>query len=154
MTGRIDARLAELGITLPQAPAAQANYVPYVTTGKLVFVAGQIPLFDGGMMEGKLGADTDIEAGKQAARTCALNVVAQVRAACDGDLDRVVRLVKVGGFVQGTSDFVDAAQVINGASDLFVEIFGDAGRHARFAVTVACLPANAAVELDAVVEIA
>ncbi len=124
-----------------------------MVSGNLVFVAGQIPLRDGNMIIGKLGADADIDAGREAARLCALNILAQVRAACGGDLDRVRRIVKLGGFVNATPDFTDAPQVINGASDLIVEICGDAGRHARFAVVVASLPRGVAVEIDAVVEI-
>ncbi len=153
MTGRIDARLKQLGIVLPDAPAPQANYVPFVVTGDLVFVSGQIPLLDGALITGKLGADSNIETGRKAARACALNIVAQLRNACDGDLDRVVRIVKLGGFVNGTADFDDAPQVINGASDVIVEIFGDAGRHARFAVVTASLPKGVVVEIDAVAEI-
>ncbi len=153
MAGEIEERLAALGITLPDAPTPMANYVPYVVSGNLVFVAGQIPLRDGDMITGKLGADADIDTGREAARVCALNILAQVRAACGGDLDRVRRIVKLGGFVNATPDFTDAPQVINGASDLIVEIFGDAGKHARFAVAVASLPRGVAVEIDAVVEI-
>ncbi len=153
MAERIDARLKELGIILPDAPVPQANYVPFTITGNLVFVAGQIPLIDGGMITGKLGADSDIETGQNAARACALNIIAQLRNACDGDLDRVVRIVKLGGFVNGTADFNDAPRVINGASDMIVDIFGDAGRHARFAVVTASLPRGVAVEIDAVAEI-
>ncbi len=154
MAGKIDARLAALGITLPDAPTPAANYVPYVVSGNLVFVAGQIPLRDGAMIIGKLGADADIDTGREAARVCALNILAQLRAACGGDLDRIRRIVKLGGFVNATPDFTDAPEVINGASDLIVEIFGDAGKHARFAVAVASLPRGVAVEIDAVVEIA
>ncbi len=153
MAGRIEARLAELGIELPPALAPQANYVPWAVTGKQVFVVGQVPKIGDELIAGKLGADADIETGRKAARWCALNVIAQLREACGGDLDRVARIVKIGGFVNGTPDFADAPQVMNGASDLFVEIFGDAGRHARFAVAVACLPLNSAVEIDAVAEI-
>ncbi len=153
MAGEIDARLAALGITLPDAAAPAANYVPYVVSGNLVFVSGQIPLRDGNMIIGKLGADADIDTGREAARVCAINILAQVRAACGGNLDRVRRIVKLGGFVNATPDFTDAPEVINGASDLIVEIFGDAGRHARFAVVVASLPRGVAVEIDAVVEI-
>jgi enamine deaminase RidA (YjgF/YER057c/UK114 family) len=153
MAGRIDARLKELGITLPDAPAPAANYIPYVVTGKLVFVSGQISNAGGKVIAGKLGRDLDIPAGQQAARACALNLLAQLRAACGGDLDRVTRVIKLGGFVNGTEDFPNPPQVMNGASDLLVEIFDDAGRHARFAIAVACLPSNAAVEVDGVFEI-
>jgi enamine deaminase RidA (YjgF/YER057c/UK114 family) len=153
MAGKIDARLKELGITLPDALAPAANYVPYTVSGNLVFVSGQVPKIGDEMITGKLGADADTETGLKAARYCALNVIAQVRAACDGDLDRVTRCLKVGGFVNGTADFTDAPKIINGASDVFVDVFGDAGRHARFAVAAACLPFNVTVEVDAVFEI-
>lgn len=154
MAGRIETRLKELGITLPEAPRPAANYIPYVVTGNLVFVSGQISNAGGKVIAGKLGRDIDIAGGQEAARACALNLLAQLKAACGGDLDRVQRVVKLGGFVNGTDDFPNAPQVMNGASDLLVEIFGDAGRHARFAVAVACLPSNAAVEVDGVFEIA
>ncbi len=153
MAGRIEARLEELGITLPVASIPQANYVPYVVTGNLVFIAGQIPILDGEIITGKLGDDADIATGQQAARLCALNLITQLRAACGGDLDRVRQVVKMGAFVNATPDFTDPPQVVNGASDLIVDIFGDAGRHARFAVAVACLPRGSAVEIDGVFEI-
>ena len=152
MAGRIDSRLAELGIAVPAALPPQANYVPYTIAGKLVFVAGQVAKIGDELIAGKLGADADIETGRKAARWCALNLIAQAREACGGDLDRVRRWLKLGGFVQGTPDFTDAPAVMNGASDLLVEVFGDAGRHARFAVAVTCLPLNTAVEVDAVFE--
>jgi len=153
MAGKIDARLKELGITLPDAPAPAANYVPYTISGNLVFVSGQVSKIGDEMITGKLGDDADTETGLKAARYCALNVIAQVRAACGGDLDRVTSCLKVGGFVNGTADFTDAPKIINGASDVFVDVFGDAGRHARFAVAAACLPFNVTVEVDAVFEI-
>lgn len=153
MAGKIDARLQELGITLPEALAPQANYVPYTVSGNLVFVSGQVPKIGDEMITGKLGADTDAETGQKAARYCALNIIAQVKEACGGDLDRVTRCLKLGGFVNGTADFTDAPKIINGASDVLVDIFGDAGRHARFAVAAACLPFNVAVEIDAIFEI-
>ncbi len=153
MAGKIDARLKELGITLPDVLAPAANYVPYTISGNLVFVSGQVPRIGDEMITGKLGDDADTETGLKAARYCALNVIAQVKAACGGDLDRVTRCLKVGGFVNGTQDFTDAPKIINGASDVFVDVFGDAGRHARFAVAAACLPFNVAVEVDAVFEI-
>jgi len=153
MASRIEARLEELGITLPVASIPQANYVPYVVTGNLVFIAGQIPILDGEIITGKLGDDADIATGQQAARLCALNLITQLRAACGGDLDRVRQVVKMGAFVNATPDFTDPPQVVNGASDLIVDIFGDAGRHARFAVAVACLPRGSAVEIDGVFEI-
>jgi enamine deaminase RidA (YjgF/YER057c/UK114 family) len=154
MAGKIDARLQELGITLPDAPMPQANYVPFVRSGNLIFVAGQIPL-DGGKPQfiGKLGREFKVEDGQKAARMCALNVIAQVRAAV-GDLDKVKRCVRVGGFVNGTPEFTDQAPVINGASDVIVQIFGDAGKHARAAVGVASLPRGVATEVEAVFEVA
>jgi enamine deaminase RidA (YjgF/YER057c/UK114 family) len=153
MPGKIDRRLAELRIALPPAPAPAANYVPFVVVGNLVFVAGQLP-FEGGKIKyaGKLGAGVAIEDGRNAARLCALNILAQVKAAC-GDLDRVARCVRLTGFVNSAPDFVDQPRVVNGASDLLAEVLGDAGRHARVAVGVAALPFNAAVEVDAIVEI-
>ena len=156
MPGTIDARLAELGITLPAAPAPAANYVPYVVTGNLVFVSGQIPMEDGQLQfVGRLGVDDlELDDGYAAARLCGLNLVAQARAACDGDLDRVKRVVKLGGFVACTREFIDHPKVVNGASDLMVEVFGDAGRHARFAVGARTLPLGVAVEVDGVFEIA
>jgi enamine deaminase RidA (YjgF/YER057c/UK114 family) len=152
--GAIDAKLKQLGLTLPDAPPPAANYVPYVVTGKLVFVAGQVSRGPAGFITGKLGRDLDVGRGQEAARVCALNILAQVKAACGGDLERVVRCVKVGGFVNCTDAFEQQPQVINGCSDLFVEVLGDKGRHARFAVGANMLPFNAAVEIDAVFEIA
>jgi enamine deaminase RidA (YjgF/YER057c/UK114 family) len=153
MTGKIDAQLAELGISLPEAPTPAANYVPYVITGNLVYVSGQVSVMNGELIAGKLGDDVDIETGQKAARNCALNLLAQLKAACGGDLDRVRRVVKLGGFVNATPDFTGPPQIINGASDVLVDIFGDVGRHARFAVAVASLPSGAAVEIDGVFEI-
>lgn len=154
MSGTIDARLAELGITLPEAAAPAANYVPYVVTGNLVHVAGQVTLKDGKLeFVGKVGRDFGVDEGYQAARLCGLNLIAQAKAACGGDLDRVVRVVKLGGFVNGTTDFTDQPKVVNGASDLMVEVFGDAGRHARFAVGAPALPFDVAVEVDGIFEI-
>jgi enamine deaminase RidA (YjgF/YER057c/UK114 family) len=152
--GAIDAKLKQLGLALPEAPPPAANYVPYVVTGKLVFVAGQVSRGPAGFITGKLGRDLDVGRGQEAARVCALNILAQVKAACGGDLERVVRCVKVGGFVNCTDAFEQQPQVINGCSDLFVEVLGDKGRHARFAVGANMLPFNAAVEIDAVFEIA
>jgi enamine deaminase RidA (YjgF/YER057c/UK114 family) len=155
MSGMIDARLEELGIELPQPSAAAANYVPYVVSGNQVFVSGQVPVGPNGLeFQGKVGRDVTAEDAQAAARLCAINIVAQVKAACDGDLDKVVRVVKLGGFVNGSPDFDQHPAVINGASDLLVEIFGDKGRHARFAVGAGNLPFNVAVEIDAIVEIA
>ena len=153
MTGRIESRIAELGITLPQATAPVANYVPWVRTGSQVFVSGQVSNGPDGFIKGKLGAEMSIEEGAAAARACALSLVAQLKAACDGDLDRLVRVVKLVGFVNSTADFTDQPKVINGASDLMVEVFGDAGRHARSAVSAASLPLGVAVEIEAIFEV-
>jgi len=153
MAGKIDARLAELGITLTEPRAPRANYIPFVVTGNLVFVSGQVSMADDGLIAGKLGADVDLATGQRAARACALNLIAQLKVACGGDLDRVKQVVKLGGFVNATPDFTEPPQVINGASDLLVEIFGEAGRHARFAVATASLPSGAAVEIDGIFEI-
>ena len=154
MSGEIDARLAELGIEVPEAAAPVANYVGYVVSGNLVFVSGQVTLKDGEFMhQGKLGDSISVEEGQAAARLCAINIIAQLKAACGGDLDRVQRIVKLGGFVNSTPDFTDQPKVINGASDLMVEVFGDKGRHARAAVSAGSLPLGVAVEVDAVAEI-
>ena len=155
MAGRIDARLTELGIALPEAAAPVANYVPWVVSGNLVFTAGQITLLNGEVRyAGIIGKDLSIEDGTQAARLCGLNLLAQLRLACNGDLDRLRRVVKLGGFVRCTPDFTDQPRVLNGASDLMVEVFGDAGRHGRFAVGASSLPLGAAVEIDGIFEIA
>ena len=155
MAGVIDQRLAELGIELPTAAAPAANYVPFVVSGKYVFVAGQIPVESGNIMyRGRLGDGMTVDDGYQAARLCALNIIAQVREACGGNLDRVVRCVKLGGFVTSTPDFTDQPKVLNGASDLMIEVFDEKGRHARFAVGAPALPLGVAVEVDAVFEIA
>ncbi len=154
MGGRIADRIAALGLSLPEAPAPAANYVPWVQSGSLVFVSGQISQDAGGLIKGKLGADMDVAAGAAAARACALALIAQLRAACAGDLDRVVRVVKLTGFVNSTAEFTDQPKVVNGCSDLLVEIFGDAGRHARSAVSAASLPLGVAVEIEGIFEIA
>lgn len=154
MGGRIEARLAELGITLPDAPAPAANYVPHVTTGTLVFISGQISRDASGLIQGRLGETLDVAQGAAAARSCALALLAQLRAACGGDLDRVRRVVKLTGFVACTPDFTDQPKVVNGASDLFVEVFGEAGRHARSAVGAPSLPLGVAVEVEGIFEIA
>jgi enamine deaminase RidA (YjgF/YER057c/UK114 family) len=147
---RIEARLAELGVTLPAAPAPAANYVPWVRTGDLVHVSGQISNGPDGWIKGRLGADMDIPAGAAAARSCAISLLAQVKAACDGDLDRLVRVVKLTAFVNSTPDFGDQPKVVNGASDFLVEVLGDAGRHARSAVGAANLPFGVAVEIEGI----
>ena len=155
MPGKIDARLNELSITLPAPPAPVASYVPYVVTGNMVFISGQVTMAaDGLKYVGKVGADISLEDGKAAARLCAINVIAQVKAACGGDLDRVTRCVKVGVFVNATADFTQHPEVANGASDLFQEVFGDAGKHARAAVGAGSLPRGVAAEVEAVFEIA
>lgn len=154
MAGKIEARLTELRIALPKAAAPVANYVPYVITGSLVFISGQGPMGPNGPeFKGKVGRDLDVEEGKKAARLTALNVIAQLKEAVGGDLDRVKRCVKLLGFVNSTADFIQQPAVINGASDLMVEIFGDAGRHARSAVSAPSLPVDIAVEVEAIFEI-
>ncbi len=154
MAGKIDARLKQLGITLPDAPAPAANYVPAVRSGNLLFVSGQLPM-EGGKAQfvGKLGREFQTADGQKAARLCALNIVAQLRAALGGDLDRVKRVVRVAGFVNAVPDFVEQPQVVNGASDVLGEIFGEAGKHARAAVGVSSLPRGVAVEVEAVAEV-
>ncbi|MCO8143907.1 RidA family protein [Rhodovulum tesquicola] len=153
MSGRYEARLAELGVTLPEAPAPAANYVPYVVSGDLVFVSGQISMADGVFITGKLGADMDVPAGAAAARSCAISLLSQLKAACGGDLDRLVRVVKLTGFVNSTPDFGDQPKVINGASDFLVEALGEAGRHSRSAVSAASLPFGVAVEIEGIFQI-
>lgn len=154
MSGKIEARLTELGVELPAATAPLANYVPFAVTGSLVFIAGQISMWNGERRHvGKLGAGIGIEEGRDAARLCALNILTHLRSACGGDLDRVRRCVQLRGFVNCTPEFTDMPQIVNGASDLMVEIFGDAGRHARAAVGVNSLPGGVAVEVEAVFEI-
>ncbi|MBW6527214.1 RidA family protein [Sphingomonas sp. RHCKR7] len=153
MTDRIDRALAELGLTLPQAAAPVAAYVPVVAAGGLLHVSGQLPFKDGAVVTGRLGDDVSLEQGQDAAQRCALMLVAQLRAHL-GTLEQVTRIVKLGVFVNSTADFTDQPKVANGASELMVKLFGDAGRHARSAVGVAALPLGAAVEVDAIVEVA
>ena len=151
---KVEERLKAIGIELPQPVAPVANYVPFVRSGNLVTISGQISIAPDGGVKGTVGVDVDLETAQKAARLCGINLLAQMKAACDGDLDRVVRVVKLGGFVQAGPDFIDIPKVINGCSDLMVEALGDAGRHARSAVGVYKLPLGFAVEVDAVVEIA
>ena len=148
-----NARLTELGISLPEPAKAVANYVPYVRAGNLVHISGQLSNDASGGVKGTVGQDVTPEQAQAAARLCGINLLAQISAAVDGDLDRVVRVVKLGGFVQAAGDFTAIPAVINGCSDLMVEVFGDAGRHARSAVGVYRLPLGFAVEVDAVVEV-
>ncbi|MEL6684125.1 MAG: RidA family protein [Pseudomonadota bacterium] len=149
----IETKLAELGVTLPDAPAPAANYVPYIIAGDMVYVSGQISANAEGMITGKLGADMDAETGAAAAKTCAISLLAQLKAACDGNIDRLVRVVKLVGFVNSTADFGDQPKVINGASDFMVAALGDKGRHARSAVSAASLPFGVAVEIEAIFQI-
>jgi enamine deaminase RidA (YjgF/YER057c/UK114 family) len=155
VTGAIEQRLAALGLELPQPAAPAANYLPYTISGKLVLVSGQLPIRDGKVIvSGRLGDLLSVEQGQAAARLCALNLLAQAKAACGGDLARLGRCLKLGGFVSCTPDFTDHPKVINGASDLIAEVMGEAGRHARFAVGCASLPLDAAVEVEAIFELA
>lgn len=151
--GQFESKLAEMGVTLPEAPAPAANYVPYVQAGDMLYVSGQIAKDDSGLIIGKLGDDMDAAAGAAAAKVCAIALLAQVKAACGGDLDRLVRVVKLTGFVNSTADFTDQPQVINGASDFIGEALGDVGKHARAAVSAPSLPFGVAVEIDGVFQI-
>ena len=154
MAGTIEARLLQLKIELPTASAPAANYVPYVRTGSLLVMAGQICVWNGERrFIGKLGREFGVEQGQEAARICGLNLLAQAKAALAGDLDRIVRCVRLGGFVNSTPDFLEQPRVVNGASDLMVEVLGDAGRHARTAVGTNVLPFDVAVEVDAIFEV-
>jgi enamine deaminase RidA (YjgF/YER057c/UK114 family) len=155
MAGRIEQRLTDLGIVLPTPAAPIANYVPYAVTGKLVVISGQIPLRDGVVaFTGKVGVDLTPEQGQAAARVCFINLLAQLKAAAGGDLDRVARVLRLGGFIAAPASFTQHAPVMNGASDLAVEVFGDAGRHARTTIGVPSLPADAAVEVEGMFELA
>jgi enamine deaminase RidA (YjgF/YER057c/UK114 family) len=150
---KIEDRLAAAGVVLPQPNAPVANYVPFVRIGDLIHISGQVSLDANGGIKGVVGEDVDLATARAAARLCGINLLAQMRAACEGDLDRVVRVVKLGGFVQAGPGFFEIPPVINGCSDLMVDTFGDAGRHARSAVGVYRLPMNFAVEVDAVVAV-
>ena len=150
----IDAKLAEMGISLETPPAPAANYVPFVRVGALLFVSGQISQDDNGLITGKVGADLDVAAGAAAAKRCGIALLAQVKAACEGDLTRLKRVVKLTGFVNSTPDFADQPKVINGCSDFLVEALGEAGRHSRSAVSAGALPLNVAVEIEGIFELA
>ncbi len=154
MPDTIEDRLSAEGITLPDAPAPAANYVPYVQTGNLVVISGQLPMADGAVKyTGLLGGGVSNEDGIAAAQLCAINLIAQLKAACGGDLSRVTRVVRLGGFVASTPDYGQHPAIVNGASDLMAAIFGEAGAHARAAVGVAALPFNAPVEVEGMFEI-
>ena len=155
MAGRIEQRLKSLGVVLPSTATPVANYIPYTRSGSIVFIAGQICQTDGKpTCVGKVGAAVDLPTAQKAARVCGLNILSVLNAACGGELDKVVRCLRLGGFVNVAPGFADVPLVVNGASDLIVEVFGDAGRHARTAVGVAELPRNVSVEVDAIFEVA
>lgn len=153
MTGTIETRLSELGLALPEPMVPAANYVPFVAAGGLLFVSGQISAGPDGFITGKLGADMDVDGGVAAAQTCALSLLAQVKTACGGDLDRLQKVVKLTGFVNSTADFTDQPKVINGASDLLAEVLGEAGHHSRSAVSAVSLPFGVAVEIEGIFQI-
>ena len=153
MAGKFESNLAKLGVILTEAPAPAANYVPFVKIGDLVYVSGQVSQDTNGFIVGKLGATMSTEQGAEAARTCAIALLAQVKAACGGDLDRLVRVVKLSGFVNSTQDFLEQPQVINGASNFLGEALGDAGKHARAAVSAPSLPFGVAVEIEGIFQI-
>ncbi|NPD20106.1 RidA family protein [Alterinioella nitratireducens] len=150
---QFESRLADMGVTLPDAPAPAANYVPSVRVGDMLYVSGQVSMGPDGFITGKLGADMETNEGAQAARTCAISLLAQVKAACDGDLDRLQRVVKLTGFVNSTPEFGEQPAVINGASDFLAEALGDAGRHSRSAVSAVSLPFGVAVEIEGIFQI-
>ena len=155
MTSKAEQRLQEIGVSIPDAPTPAANYLPFTRTGNLVFVSGQVPFVDGKLsVTGTVGIDASIEDAQGQAKVCAINLLAQLKVACDGDLDRVVQVVKLGAFVASADDFHSQPVVVNAASDLMVAAFGEAGRHARFAVGNNALPLNCLVEIDGVFEIA
>ncbi|MFT4742339.1 MAG: enamine deaminase RidA (YjgF/YER057c/UK114 family) [Yoonia sp.] len=147
---QIEAKLATLGVTLPDAPAPAANYVPFVVDANTVYVSGQISAGPDGLITGKLGADVSIEDGAAAARSCAISLLAQLKVACGGDIDRLDRVIKLTAFVNSTADFTEQPKVVNGASDFLVEALGDKGRHARSAVSAASLPLGVTVEIEAI----
>ena len=153
MTTDINSRILELGIQIPNPRTPSANYIPFVKADKLIFISGQVSMAIDGLIAGKLGLNIDVENGKKAARACGLNLLGQLKIACEGNLNKVQRVVKLGGFVNSTPNFIDAPTIINGASDLMVDIFGENGSHARFAIGAASLPQGAAVEIDGVFEV-
>jgi enamine deaminase RidA (YjgF/YER057c/UK114 family) len=155
MSAEIETRLKDLGVTLPQAATPVANYVPYVISGSMLYISGQLPMEDGKVaVTGIVGKDVDVARAQRAAELCSINILAQAKSALGGDLGRIRRLVKINGFVASTPEFTEQHLVINGASNLLAGVLGEAGKHARAAVGMASLPFNAAVEIDAVIEIA
>ena len=153
MSINIEERLKNLGIELPAAPAPAANYVPYVIIGNLLFISGQLAQNTTGFVTGKLGLDLTIEEGYKAARLCGISLISQLKSACNGDLNKVKSVVRLGGFINSTADFSEHPKVVNGASDLMVEVFGDIGKHSRAAVGSSSLPFGVAVEVDGIFEI-
>ena len=153
MAPEFEETLSKLGVNLPEAPAPAANYVPYVQVGDMLYVSGQISIGPEGLIKGKLGSDMTTEQGAEAAKICAINLLSQVKAACGGDLDRLIRVVKLTGFVNSTADYTDQPAVINGASNLLGEALGEAGKHARAAVSAAALPLGVAVEIEGIFQI-
>lgn len=153
MTNKIDKKLEELGIKIPTISAPAANYLPFTKSGNQIFISGQLPKDENGLITGKVGKDTDIETAKKAAQLCALNIIAVLKSACDGNLDKVKQCVKLGIFVNAVDDFCDHPAIGNGASDLMVKIFDEKGKHARFAMGAGSLPLNSTVEIDAIFEI-
>ena len=153
MSGQFEANLAKLGVTLPDAPAPAANYVPYVTVGDIVYVSGQISGGTNGLVTGKVGQSMSTREGAEAAKLCAVSLLAQVKAACGGDLDRLVKVIKLTGFVNSTADYTEQPQVINGASNFLAEALSEAGKHARSAVSAAALPLGIAVEIEGIFQI-
>ena len=149
----INERLNQLNIVLPPAPAAAANYVPYVKSDKLIFVSGQVPILNGELITGKVGKNIEIEDAEKAARLCGLAIISQLNEATNSNLDKINRILKLGGFVNCIDEFTQQPEIINGASDLMVEVFGDKGKHSRFAVGTNSLPRNVVVEIEAVAEI-
>ena len=151
--GTFETKRAEMGVTLPEAPVPAANYVPYVQVGDTLYVSGQLPKDGDNLVVGKLGDDLETPAGAEAAKLCAIALLAQVKAACGGDLDRLVRVVKLVGFVNSTADYSEQPAVVNGASDFMGEALGEAGKHSRSAVSAAALPFGVAVEIEGIFQI-